>query len=125
MIPFKKERLLYLADIVAAQEWTPASATSGFNMGWWFHPCGTPSCIAGFAAAESGMGGDIPVEVRAIAWMTNSTINNAIVMLDCWPNTVGLLFAPKLYLPAITPARAAAVLRHLAETGEIDWKVGK
>lgn len=107
------ERILELADIIEKQPHTKVSSREGFNMGSFEHDCGTPCCIGGWANALFGNGRQ-----------------------DCSDDASGYLgleseVGDELYFPcdtdvpldAITPAHAAAVLRHLAETGRVDWSV--
>lgn len=80
----------------------------GFYMQVYVHECGSPSCIAGWAAHMSGRSDE---NIREIAkeWLG----------LD-WPEAdeLFLRFPP---LELITPAWAASVLRNLVKTGEVRW----
>lgn len=111
------DRILALADVIEAQPHTRVSDPYGFNMeNWRHHNCGTPSCIAGWAAALSrgdtkGITG-IPVHVSDIA----------IEYLDLDDEQAHDLFCPPGHdWESITPSDAAATLRLFAETGKVKW----
>lgn len=80
------------------------------------HNCGTPCCIAGWACAEKIEAG----ESIASHYVT------AAVSLGLSLSKATSLFEPPFHLDwdSISPAHAAAVLRNLADTGEVDWSVG-
>ena len=94
--------------------------------------CGTVCCIAGYALAlkrpdisgEDIAGEHFNIEAEATRYLG----------LDL--GDAGELFLPQppysrpwnqidhqRYLAQITPAQAVRVLRHLAETGEVDWSI--
>jgi hypothetical protein len=96
--------------------------------------CGTVACLAGWAhglryprRSINRLIADAKIETDAetgdfggVTWVSGAEF-------------LGLDFdqAHELFLPSgvgpwdkITPAHAVAVLRHLAETGEVDWTVG-
>lgn len=107
-----------LADVIEVQEHTNREAASGFAMNVFFHTCGTPACIAGWADYLSGAEwyGDArtdEVEERAAEWLDLES-----------DQAYSLFWAGNLDLRLITPKQAAAVLRHLAVTGNVDWSVG-
>lgn len=109
-----KERILALADLIEKQPHTKLNDASGFNMGNWVHPCGTPACIAGFAAwVESGNAEELPLmDVEDLA----------IQHLGIDRPTANELFSPDgVEWRSITPAIAASTLRKLHDTGEVDW----
>ena len=127
-----RERLLELADTIENlpsvdenETITPIpSDKRAFGMNLTHHKCGTPSCIAGWT------------------WhmyfdaSPRSLFNYALVRhaLDLTDEQALELFVPKndraIYgvsedcIEFITAPWAAAVLRNLAETGEVDWTVG-
>lgn len=114
-----KKHVLELAEIVERSE------TFGMRRFFADEPlCGTPSCIAGHAEAEA---------VRNGAGMRSSTCQTARRWLDITNAEADRLFepihlhahfgAPEGSLGYITRTHAAAVLRHFADTGEIDWRV--
>jgi hypothetical protein len=116
------ERILALADLIEKQPHTKIEDDSGFNMDRYRHDCGTPACIAGWAASvESGnIGGYIPG-----AGYTWATAQNFLGLRETQAQH---LFAPygadfDLYdWVDITPKMAATTLRNLAETGEVNWR---
>jgi hypothetical protein len=106
------ERILALADIIEAQPHTSSSDESGFNMNAYSHHCGTPCCIAGWAAGNvAGLDEEDVFHVAAALLDLSSTL------------------AVQLFIPPfdgarwgmITPAQAAITLRNLAATGIVDW----
>ena len=121
-----KKRILELADKIDGLPLPndPETYKSSFDMGVVSHRCGSPSCIAGQALH---MFDDIgkPDGYRMMA---------ACECLGLEPDAGNALFAPnndyacfdaRIGEPGfVTPKHAAAVLRNLAETGEVDWTVG-
>lgn len=117
-----KRRRLELADII---DNTPASESRyspGFNMRDWMHrgeACGTPSCIAGWAA---WMAADKP---KYLDTSDLGILNQAKAFLGLTRAEDNNLFTPYVLakgdMSAITPHQAAATLRTFAETGVIDW----
>lgn len=125
-----KKRLLKLADIIENNKpvvWKDRPVK--FSMGDWATPkdCGTAACIAGHAAILSGS------EFNAHTWQwtqrSNSTLNVAKDWLGMDMQHALELFLPTEYsnyrglLENVTRRRAATVLRHFAETGEIKWNM--
>lgn len=114
-----KERILALADLIEKQPHVDYSANFGFNMEDYRHDCGTPSCIAGWATALAhGLNeGNTPIEGSAHC--------TAVAFLSINSQDGMELFQPRGIHPDewgnITPAHAAFTLRHLAETGKVDW----
>ena len=121
------ENILKVADAIEQH----SIPDLGFNMSHWFdkatpdvpdlsgHECGTIACIAGWASRVSGDQSENP----------DHTYEVAADFLG-----LGALTANNLFMPtngfvslhqwnSITPAHAVAVLRHLAETGEVDWYI--
>jgi len=108
------ENILKLADIVERQEYSETLLSIGFNMSSYWHPCGTPSCIAGFASAQSGG-----------TKSDGSTFSRAMKWLDINQDVARALFIPKGQFPVlanITPAMAAWTLRNLAKMGHVVWR---
>lgn len=98
----------------------------GFNMQYWGapttkevpdrtgHNCGTVACIAGWASRLS-LGR--PLTGRDDAY----SIGDDFIGIG---NKVDGLFMPSFKnWNDVSPAHAVAVLRHLAETGKVDWSV--
>ena len=112
------ERILQLADIIEVQPHVEVGADEGFNMAGWKHPCGTPSCIAGWAAKMSG-------EYDEDTGLGNMTAKLAREWMDLGIVQSDRLFTPILIPPLsnITPSQAAKTLRHLAHTGEVKWEL--
>jgi hypothetical protein len=109
------ERILKLADVIEAQPHTDIEAESGFTMLSYSHVCGTPACIAGWAYwLETGKAIRVEQDVSV----------EAGALLDLGPSKQNQLFMPDFSWSGITPPHAAAVLRNLAATGEVDWSVG-
>jgi len=105
--------ILKLADIIERQKHVETVSETGFNMSTYWHPCGTPSCIAGFAASQGGY-----------ANMDGWTFRGGMAWLGLDETTAARLFSPtELYLTDVTPAMAAWTLRNLAETGEVLWRL--
>lgn len=115
-----KERILHLADVIEK-----GSDQLGFNMAFYEyltsnpdldmsgHKCGTVACIAGWAVHTFP-----PDDRYATAWTA------ARDQLGLTTFQADQLFEPSVdaaYEKA-TPEIAAKVLRHLAETGEVEWE---
>jgi hypothetical protein len=111
-----KERILALADLVERQPHAiEDQPESGFAMCSLIHECGTPSCIAGWAAWESLGRPGIIEDIEDV-------IDLASQYLDLGFDKYRHLFYPSNYSGnKYTPAHAAFTLRLLAETGEVDW----
>ena len=119
-----KDRIRKLADVVEKCESKAISHISDhsderyFNMAALTFECGSPACIAGWARHLFGDSDEY--------W--------AYEILGLRKGDAQRLFAPNLYYadynagPSdpgfITGSHAAAVLRNLAETDNVDWKVG-
>jgi len=78
------KNMLKLADLVERQEYSETLLSIGFNMSSCWHPCGTPSCIAGFASAQSGG-----------TKSDGSTFSRAMKWLDINQDVARALFIPK------------------------------
>jgi hypothetical protein len=80
--------------------------------------CGTAACIAGLTKVIFDLPGGIMTGFDTAAYFLGLTDEKYIDRMgDC------ILFYPNTNDPwsQITPALAAKVVRHLIETGEIDW----
>jgi hypothetical protein len=117
-----KERIQALADLIEKQPHTDIADATGFNMDDYRHQCGTPACIAGWATAmaDDNPAGDEPIH--------GSPHYRATKFLDIGSEVGFHLFQPQTMSAyqwhLITPAQAAATLRHFANTGVVDWEVG-
>ena len=104
------ENIIALADLIETLPQAGFGSKEGFFMGNWRHACGTPSCIAGWAVHLAGIDcGPHQVPDKAADWLD-------LPIGEEWE-----LFDPDLPYSSITPQHAAKVLRHLAETGVVDW----
>lgn len=124
-----RENILKVADAIAQH----SIPNLGFNMAWiyaeanLYNPdqsgtnCGTTACIAGWAYAveHGGRIPDLPEEVEIKA------ADAASKFMGLPPRKSDDLFYPFGHKErlAIEPSQAVAVLRHLAETGEVDWSI--
>lgn len=111
-----KELILKVADEIEAMPHSNLQAKrvrSGFNMSDWFerYPCGTVCCIGGHLTRR------MSVDLDGVADRLGITRYQADTL--CF--AVGR--KPGTALSQIKPSQAAAVLRHLAETGNVDWSV--
>ena len=83
------------------------------------HGCGTVACIAG-TARTLRTGRIFLIRVSRFRWSKEAD------WLGLDENDANELFfaaAANIDLEDIEPAQAVAVLRHLAETGKVDWSV--
>lgn len=96
------------------------------------HNCGTVACIAGYSYAikhpRKSAAGIIALEDRRVALEDDTIIVEAREFLGLPREDANALFFPDdenpdLRLDSLTVEQAVAVLRHLAETGEVDWSV--
>lgn len=122
----RTDRILALADLIEKQPHTNDDDAEGFTMGVYFHNCGTPSCIAGWAMAMEF--NDYSEKLRRKAEKSFGDACGPFEdripgnFLGITPRQEGELFAPR-NRSDITPTQAAATLRRLAETGEVKWEV--
>lgn len=125
-----KDNILRLADIIEAQPHTSVDEAQGFNMEGYIHHCGTPSCIAGFAAFESlkETTNDEEKIIKTLRLLERYNVNELWNLAIKWLGFSEEVEIYELFHPRcsyqwhnITPQEAAKVLRHFAETGEIDW----
>ena len=121
------ERIRELADVIEKQPDANRNDEGlGFAMSDFFHTCGSPSCIAGWAShlfMSDEQCPDFYSTDDVLADVLDIKISEAIY-LSCpendWANAFALVGEPG----HVTPAHAAAVLRHLADTGKLNWYVG-
>ena len=116
----RKDRILALADLIEQQPHTDEDAAEGFTMESITHDCGTPACIAGWAAWEaSGR------QSRDLYDIYADVEGQAREFLGIGYSEADVLFYPPfpVIYATVTPTEAAATLRHLAETGRVDWSV--
>lgn len=115
-----RENILKVADAIESH----SIPDLGFNMSLWIdrkpgpeddrsgHNCGTTACIAGWAVAVMNGGVipevGVPIQDDAEKYFGLNWTDGE----DLFVNWVG---------KSPTPAEAVIVLRHLAETGEVDW----
>lgn len=122
------ERLHKLADVIEAEEGLQhldqldaLKADKGFDMRHVKHVCGSPSCIAGYALQTFGD----PVTAAFGGMSIAAELLGGVYGIGDDGERFGLhrLFMPAPRSPAwhATPAQAAQVIRHLADTGEINW----
>lgn len=123
-----RERILQLADEIEAM---PYKNLTGFADSGWIGSneqptgfnmksfgCGTAACIGGHAAYRQRQ------EDPGTRYNPNGLSGMASKWLGIDPQ-----LGDRLYYPAvddydsITPKQAARVLRHLAETGKVDWSI--
>lgn len=104
-----------LANLIEKLPFTDEDAKDGFSMTNYNHSCGTPSCIAGWAAWEANNRHSV----------RNGEVSSlALEHLEISQDIGEELFYPHGYsYNRQSPQKAAAVLRHLAATGEVDWDI--
>lgn len=123
----KKNFIHATADAIYAATDPTRQPKFGFNMGTYRsnmptiysdqtkHGCGTTLCIAGWMAVLDGnrarQNGAIRRAAKRAAGLTETQAEN--------------LFSPYLAdgLCSVQPLQVVRVLRHFAETGEIDWSL--
>jgi hypothetical protein len=108
------ERILELADVIERtphkplpSQSAPARKLRGFNMGEWH--CGTVGCMAGWAGQMFDCHPSDAADALGLTRETAWRLFQPIESIDRWEQ--------------IKPKQAAAVLRNLAETGEVDWSI--
>ena len=126
------DRILQLADHIEQQPDVHPGARKGFSMLDVRHPCGTASCIWGHAGLLFVDGfellltatPDLHELLELDGWSFDESENsNPDSLLSPEIKDVAMYTAQKGEPGYITASHAAAVLRHLAETGEVDWTV--
>lgn len=117
------DRILALANLIESQPHVDWEATEGFNMSVYHHPCGTPSCISGWAGMLGRKKGDIFFgETAANSYLDIDQSLGSALYRPGPPKRFQSLDEPECaYWSLITPAMAAKTLRILAETGRVDW----
>ena len=119
-----KEKILDLAEIIERNGNQILEGTLNkkqYSQDKYLHPCGTPACIAGWACWMNNPFDEWHEEVGKEGykfWKTARRIlglsfYKARVLFDQDPFDGN-------YFP--TAADAAATLRHLAETGKVEWR---
>ena len=144
MNPLNKEKLELLASTIEKQKHNtgndgvnPRDAVEGFTMVCVQHTCGTPACIAGYAyslavASVDDEAKDYIEHNRnwynvASSWLNDTLEPDGYTRVAY--NVLTNLFEPRTHTIRtddwydITPAQAAKVIRHLADTGEVDWSI--
>jgi len=116
-----KERILQLADVIEKKPHrrrfnrsSPNKKLTGFNMSEWH--CGTVGCIAGWTQHLFGTGTpnyDSGIEAAKLLGLHDRAATDLFI-----PGKA--IFCT---LDEVKPRQAAAVLRHLAETGKVDWSI--
>jgi hypothetical protein len=131
-----KERLIKLAKKLESPE-----AAAHFNLGEWFavegdsvdsadepvsvliKKCGTTACIAGWAVAmfmpDKSYGSAFFFENGKEALELNYNEARALFLGIDLAETTGMCMMD------VTPIQAASVIRHLVDTGEVDWSILK
>ena len=109
-----RARLHVLADFVETYD--------RFDMGAVQHPCGTPACIAGCACHIAPDADHSSMALAAEYLGLTAEQKTELFMPHFDPE--GLFYAAEPgEIGYVTREHAAAVLRHLAETGTVDWNV--
>lgn len=127
------ERILELADLIEAGQ-----PDLYFNMATWGeqarnfvateHACGTAACIAGWTLARFGKSGRATkVDHRRPRDFDDSVSKAAAAVLGLNRSEAYDLFVPNSGLNGVdvyevTADHAVRTLRHLAKTGEVDWR---
>jgi hypothetical protein len=107
---FSPERCEILASVIEQQSHTTPDAADGFSMARERHTCGTPCCMAGFAAEML-----TEVDGNPIRRFVGCTAQEGMELYYGWFPTASNPWGDhEDYLQHITPAEAAAALRALA-----------
>jgi hypothetical protein len=94
------------------------------------HTCGTVACIAGWAVTmfeKDGTPREVALDPRALVQLDDTAIGvvseHAAAALGLSSSIASQLFAPDITgsYDDIEPERAVETLRHMAETGFVDW----
>ena len=131
-----KKRILKLAEIIGKQNDCKVGEYEGFTMLRHFHnqrqifgfkhqDCDTPACIAGHAVTHfpSNEADDVFGEnfgARKILGLSSFQANALFAPLKSYASFAETDPSDESYISA---KRAANVLMHLAETGEVDWRI--
>jgi hypothetical protein len=128
-----REVINAVADAIARSELTKSGF--GFNMAaYWAesglddhtgHGCGTVGCIAGWTAMMFDADGNrLPQRSAGECGPLADAPTDAAQAMGLSPAAAAELFlASGVDLRSVTNCEAVAVLRHLAETGMVDWRV--
>ncbi len=104
--------------IIKHAEFLEALPREKFDMDTWADSCGTVACIGGWLVIQSGRGTAEEIEDGEVG-----VISTGAEVFDISRDKALELFVPFGQQPFSTsPAQAAKVLRHLAETGTVDWE---
>jgi hypothetical protein len=107
---FSAERCEILARVIEQQPHTRPDAADGFSMARERHICGTPCCIAGFAAEML-----TEIDGNPITSFVGCTVLEGMrLYYGEFPTAANPLNKAGEYMQQITPAEAAAALRALA-----------
>lgn len=125
-----KKNILKVAD--AIERGRVARKRLGFNMATWAddgkggpatpdrsgHNCGTVACIGGWVDA-------VRLRTTDACTIMDADSEGTVEFLGITQDQAANLFFPRGFSGGKhTPAQAVRVLRHLAETGEVDWSKG-
>lgn len=115
-----EDRILRLASTVELQPDVPEGSDSGFSMTDLTHPCGTPSCLAGWCleqmhAEEFNVDVMTPEDYLGLPRFHDLFIPESDQCGYGWAENPG---SPH----HITAKHAAECLRHYADTGEVNWR---
>ena len=120
-----KERILEIADLIEAGHERMVFDMEVFGDE---HPCGTAACIAGWTVARFGENDDAEeIDHRRPLGDGDDVFDGALSVLGLSFPEAQRLFAPNerrdgVSMSEITAEHAVRTLRHLAETGEVDWR---
>lgn len=136
----------HLENLPEEQQFAKMSDLEGFNLNQWTHSCGTPSCIAGYAGWFMFGKPEIVLNEYYKVNVSWTDIAEKFFGLEGMTadrkymgetETVSLarkLCVPSVFDPEVIDCGAdvynfkakqvAKVLRHLAATGEVDYRVG-
>lgn len=117
----RKDRILKLADTIEKLDhrMNKENDTPGFTMTRVYYSCGSPACIGGWTydLFYDGESSDGVKEMLGISGTSARRLMGPLYPHACWhhgPDDPG----------HITVDHAVKVLRNLAKTGEVDWRVG-
>ena len=118
-----KERILEIADLIETGHERMVFDMEVFGDE---HPCGTAACIAGWAVARFGENDDAE-EIDHRRPLGDAVFDGAQSVLGLSFPEAHQLFAPNerrdgVSMSDVTASHAVRTLRHLAETGEVDWR---
>lgn len=108
------EYILNLADRIEKMPHTDVTDPSGFTMVDYRHHCGTPACIAGHVIDDER------IDPNLVLCDEHEVVAEVFGISEAKADSL-CLASGVMRLNLITPQWAAACLRHLARTGEVDW----